>query len=340
MITTILPTDECNLNCSYCVSRKGHNQMNKKTLYNALDFSAHIHDTVDETGGHIEWHAAEPMMMPIQFYVDAEKHLDNIGCEVNRVMCSNMTLANDEWYDFFKKYDYNVSTSLDGDVFLHDHNMGTGTFDKIIHSISEMKKRDIGYGCIAVISKNTCSHSKEVYPFFRIIKEHIKLNIETPNTFNKESLECFIQIFDDWYEDGRFINLDPFVGIIEFLSGMDTKKCYVDCNKFVVCIDTFGDVYPCESFVINDDTSDYILGNVNKNTWDEIWYGEKRARFLEFQDNIPLKCKECDYMKYCAGGCVADSVMIGNTKYKYGSTCDVIKPLVDHIAGRIGVSWS
>ncbi len=339
MITTILPTDECNLNCSYCVSRKGHNRMSKKTMYNALDFSAHIHDTVDETGGHIEWHAAEPMMMPIQFYVDAEKHLDNIGCKINRVMCSNMTLANDDWYDFFEKYNYNVSTSLDGDVFLHDHNMGIGTFDKIIHSISEMKKRNIDYGCIAVISRNTCLHSKEVYPFFRIIEEHIKLNVETPNNFNIESLECFIQIFDDWYSDPNKIHMDPFNSMVNFIEGEQfEKRCYANCNKFVVCIDTFGDVYPCESFVIDDDTSEYILGNVNEQTWDEIWNGDKRKAFLKNQAVLSDECFCCRYLEYCGGGCNADSMLYGPADTRKASCCEVIKPLMDHIASRIGVS--
>ena len=218
--------------------------MDRKTLYNALDFACCIHEAEND-GGHIEWHAAEPMMMPISFYEEAEKHLKNIGCNVKRVMCTNLTLVNDQWYDFFEKYKYDVSTSLDGDVYLHDNNMGFGTFDKVINAIGELKRRNIQYGCIAVMSKNTCLHSKEVYPFFRIINEHVKLNIETPNTFNKESLECFIQIFDDWINDDMELQLDPFIDMISFLNGGNNRKCYVGCNDFVVCIDTFGDVYPC-----------------------------------------------------------------------------------------------
>ena len=67
MITTILPTDQCNLNCVYCTSRKGNNIMSRKTLYNTIDFVSRVH-LLEGEGGHIEWHAAEPMMMPIRFF--------------------------------------------------------------------------------------------------------------------------------------------------------------------------------------------------------------------------------------------------------------------------------
>ena len=338
MITTILPTDKCNLNCSYCISRKGNNEMSMKTLYNAVDFVSGVHKA-EGNNGHIEWHAAEPMMMPISFYEAAEERFKYNNCNVERMLCSNMTLANEEWFDFIKKHNYAISTSLDGDIFITDEICGKGTFEKIIKSFSRMRELGIGFGVICVISKYSCLHADEIYPFFKHALPKIKINIVTPNTFQKETTAAFIKIFDDWFSDENKIMVDPFDDMVNFIEGEHfEKRCYVDCNKFVVCVDSFGNVYPCESFVIDDDTSEYILGNVNEQPWQEIWTGEKRKAFLKNQAVLSDECFCCRYLEYCGGGCNADSMLYGPKDTRKASCCEVIKPLMDHIASKIGAS--
>lgn len=337
MITTILPTDRCNLTCSYCVSRKGNNVMSKKTLYNTIDFVSNVHK-VNGDDGHIEWHAAEPMMLPISFYEDAEKRFNCNNCDVQRVLCSNMTLANEKWFEFIKKYNYGISTSLDGDIFVTDEICGSGTFEKVIKSFMRMDELDISYGVICVISKYSCEHADEIYPFFKHAMNDINLNIETPNSFQKESAAAFIQIFDDWYADEKRIDVHPFIHMVNFLEGNEyEKRCHVECNKFVVCVDTFGDVYPCESFVIEEDTSEYILGNVNEDSWEDIWNGDKRKAFLESQAVLSAECLSCRFVDYCSGGCNADSMLYGPKDVRKASCCAIIKPLMNHIANKIGV---
>ena len=338
MITTILPTDMCNLNCDYCVSRKGNNVMSKKTLYNTVDFVSNVHEA-NGNDGHIEWHAAEPMMLPISFYEDAEERFRQNKCNIQRILCSNMTLADDRWFEFIKKYNYAVSTSLDGDIYITDNICGPGTFEKIIKSFMRMDELNINYGVIGVISKYSCAHADEIYPFFKHALDDIKLNIETPNTFQKETVTAFIKIFDDWYADENRIDVHPFIHMVNFLEGIPfEKRCYVNCNKFVICIDSFGDVYPCESFVVNMDTSEYILGNVNEDMWENIWYGDKRKAFLKNQAVLSDECLNCRYLDYCGGGCNADSMLYGPKDTRKASCCAIIKPLMDHIANRIGAS--
>ncbi len=192
---------------------------------------------------------------------------------------------------------------------------------------------------ICVISKHTCLHADEIYPFFKHALPKIKINIVTPNTFQKETTAAFIKIFDDWFLDPNKILVDPFDDMVNFIEGEQfEKRCYVDCNKFVVCVDSFGDVYPCESFVVDDDTSEYILGNVNEQPWREIWNGENRKAFLKNQAVLSDECFSCRYLEYCGGGCNADSMLYGPAYTRKASCCDVIKPLMDHIAYRVGAS--
>ena len=252
------------------------------------------------------------------------------------MLASNLSLLTDEWIDFIKKYKYVVSTSIDGDVFVHDANRGEKSFERVIRSISKLEKNGVNVGHIAVLSPESCEHVTEIYPFFKYAKRSFKLNIATPNTFQKETLAAMIALFEEWFADKGGIRVDPFDEMVNFFLQKEyDRKCYCFCNEGVICVDTFGDVYPCESFVLNSDTSDYILGNVNQDSWEDIWFGEKRAAFLKFNTALSDKCKECPYVDYCGGGCSADSVMCGNVGTKIGSTCAIIKPLMDHIGDKV-----
>ncbi len=336
MIAIILPTDECNLNCSYCHARKGHNKMSEKTLNNSIDFVSNVFSKLHEHG-HLEWHAAEPMMMPISFYERAENMLSDIGLSTERVMCTNLTLLTTEWVKFFKKHDYKVSTSLDGDRYLHDYNCGTGSFDAVIKAMAMLKHNKIGHGNIAVLSEHSAKHADEIYPFFRCANLNLKLNIESPNTFTALSLTAMMRVFDDWWNDKNGIRVDPFNEMVNFfIKNSGRCKCSVPCAYNIFAIDTFGDVYPCETFVNSDPAFDkYCFGNVNTDTWDDIWFGDTRMDFLSFQDNVSDECRECPYFSYCGGGCSHESVAIGNTEIKMGATCEIIKPLMDHIAEKV-----
>ncbi len=85
------------------------------------------------------------------------------------------------------------------------------------------------------------------------------------------------------------------------------------------------------------DTSEYILGNVNTDTWDEIWNGEKRKSFLKNQAVLSDECLNCRYVDYCSGGCNADSMLYGPKDVRKASCCEIIKPLMNHISEKIGV---
>lgn len=337
MIAIILPTDECNLNCSYCYARKGHNRMSDKTLSNSVDFVSSIFDEL-HLSGHVEWHASEPMLMPIDFFERAEKMFSDKGRKNKRVLCTNLTLLNTEWVEFLKKYKYSISTSLDGDRFLHDHNRGEGSFDKVIKSMALLKKHDINYGNIAVLSEHSARHADEIYPFFRYANLDFKLNIESPNKFKPLSLNAMLQVFDDWWNDKNGVRVDPFNDMVNFFIKNSGKcRCSVPCAHNIFAIDTFGDVYPCETFVNSDPMyNKYCFGNVNSDTWEDIWFSDTRMDFLTFQDNVSDECRECPYFSYCGGGCSHESVAIGNTEMKMGSTCEIIKPLMDHIAEKVG----
>lgn len=314
--------------------------MDTKTLYNSLDFVNNVFSvSKNKTYNSLEWHAAEPLMVPIKWYESAEKYILNRGYIFKRVMCSNFTLLSKNWIQFMKKYKYTGSTSLDGDKFIHDYNRGHGTFEKTIEGIIKMRENNIKFGVICVLTEYSCDNDEELYPFFKLAGIPVKFNPEIPNTFNEKCAKTMMKLYDMWYEDDRMLKMNPFDEMERFIIGdKSIHKCYLPCGEHIFSVDTFGDVYPCSSFVHNRNFDEHKYGNVNIDSWNDIWYGKNRMRFLDFKNNIPQKCLECDYRLYCSGGCTRDSVVIGNVIEKMGSTCGIIKPLMNHIAKNIGVS--
>lgn len=82
----------------------------------------------------------------------------------------------------------------------------------------------------------------------------------------------------------------------------DKLFCAAPWNHFFVQQD--GDVRVCCMTGVQGE----VLGNINEQTWEDIWYGEKyqnlRKRFLERDPETLKYCKHClDYDKFGEGSC-------------------------------------
>ena len=336
MIAIVLPTDACNLRCKYCISRHGNHTMSDDILINTIAFSKDVFD--DSSGqGHWEWHAGEPMLMGVDWYRKAETFIEDIGFDQRRIFCTNLTLLNDEWIEFCKEFGYGISTSLDGPQYIHDAMRGKGTWELVMQNLIKLEEAGIGYGCIAVLSKLSCANPLDVYNFFKESRINVKLNPINPIIDPVETCAALTTIFDAWYDDGALFSMEPLTKMIRYLLGRPYQtECTTFCNHAVFCVDVRGDVYPCERFFTCPSMDDQCFGNVNTDSFEDIWYGEKRTRFLEFIAMIDTECLKCPYVDWCGGGCAFDSIKHGRCDQKLGGTCGIYKPLFEHIEKRAG----
>jgi len=135
----------------------------------------------------------------------------------------------------------------------------------------------------------------EVIKLAGILKEigvdnlQIKPYSQNPNSINKFVID---------YEDYAYLEL----GLEKFKSkdfqvffrkqtikrieqGNIYPKCYG--LSFFTLIDAKGDVYPCSLFY---DKPEFICGNLNEKSFNEVWTGEKRKQIIE---KINPNCSEC-----------------------------------------------
>lgn len=80
------------------------------------------------------------------------------------------------------------------------------------------------------------------------------------------------------------------------------KDSICGMGKSALCIDPFGDIYPCNVLK-------YKLGNFKTNNIKELWYKSKKLQYLRNSTLIDLaKCKCCskkEYCFYCPGAALA-----------------------------------
>lgn len=90
-----------------------------------------------------------------------------------------------------------------------------------------------------------------------------------------------------WYTPTQYCQLDP----VKLELGV--KAC--TAAKYNMCIEPDGSVIPCQSWF-------EPLGNILKDPWERIWNADL-ARGLRERRSLESRCRSCDRLSLCGGGC-------------------------------------
>lgn len=90
-----------------------------------------------------------------------------------------------------------------------------------------------------------------------------------------------------WYTPTQYCKFDPVQ------NGLGVKSC--SAALINMCIGPNGDVYPCQSYFES-------LGNILRDRWAKIW-NHPTAIKIRNREYVEDKCKECDQLQICGGGC-------------------------------------
>lgn len=323
MMVTVHPTEMCNQSCKYCVTHKGTKTMSDDTLINSIDFISHLQPCKESS--YVGFFSAEPTLRGLPFFIRAEELMVDFGINMHRMLATNTTTNEwqnnmGEWLNFLHTNDWLMNISLDGPEYIHDRNRGAGSWREVIDSLIHIKEHNIQYGIISVIMNG--SDLNPVYDFFVDINEPVQLNPTLPfNDMNEE----LCALFDRWLIDHKPINIHPFNNIFNYFTNQRyTSECPTICTHDLASIAPNGDVRPCEYFWDNTDMKDlYVYGNVNTDSFDDIWHGEVRQRMLDYVNNTPEDCKTCPWINFCGTGC-------SYAKHVGADKCSYVKELLEH----------
>ncbi len=342
--------DACNLRCSYCFY---HNREQSQIRVLGEDLlERFIFQYMDIFPGHIvfNWHGGEPLLAGIDFFQKVIK-LQRIACDghqIRNTIQTNGTLITDEWASFFKKHNFGVGVSIDGDQVSHDqfriNRGGTNTFNAVVRGIRILIVHGINPGIIQTITKSTVTRVGENFNFFvNVLKlENIGVNVfldlsrlntdMMDESLTNEDLITFLKTYIDlWLAQN-----DPQLVVREvenFLYGIFGKKTTTcthngNCSGFV-CLDWDGTVYPCDRL-----SSQEVLafGNLRDKSLLEILNSPKRERFVCKVNTVHTDCRECTWFSACHNGCTIHRVGDLDGKYYY---CEARKVIFEYLQDRL-----
>ena len=289
----IKPTNKCNLNCIFCPTKSEYEKLSRKELSDE-QYITLIKDAVKAgvkeiyIGG-----GGEPLIRKNLF-------LKLVGLikknNIRGILITNGTLFDEEnikkiiesnWDDIF--------FSLDGATSNTNNYLRAkkGAFEKVINNLvlfNKIKKqlgkeKPVLHISMVLVNKNY----KELPEMIKLMKKH---NVESlflqkfivwSDKSRKLELNCSqVKELPIYFEKAKKLakehgiatNLNEFGNIYlgsQKNNGNNNQTCYMPFLYF--CVRTDGVVQPCMS------KSDIIIGDVSKQSPEEIWHGQKMEKF-------------------------------------------------------------
>jgi len=310
----------CNMDCKYCFYKC---LANNRAQYNMGFMSEEtlevlIKNAIQYADGFLSFafQGGEPTLIGLDFYKKAvalQKKYAKVkpGLRIENTLQTNGIALNDEWCEFFQKENFLIGISLDGPRKVHDLARkfpdGRDSFETVMNAVSLLKKHNVEFNILTVITENLAVKASALYKFYRRNDfKYIQLIPcmgDNPYAVSAASYGKFLcEFFDLWYEDfkaGYIMDVRMFSNLAQMSVGYPAEECGMcgHCNCYFV-VEGDGSVYPCDFYC----TDNYHLGTVNTK-FSELISSEIVKKFESESYEKPQKCLECKYYSYCRGGC-------------------------------------
>lgn len=304
----------------------------------------------DQAECKIIWHGGEPLLWKASNYDIVLSYMHEAYPEISwkNAMQSNLTLLTNEHLQVIKKYDIDLSTSMDGYKELHDQTRvtsdGSGSHSLVQQKIKTLLENGINFGLIVVLTSRNIDHIIDIYRYYKSLKQGFLINplLEEGEAKTNGSLaitpeqysEAMIKLFDYWVNDDDAVGISNFVEWTSSIATGLTSFCSFcrNCQSIFSVIEPNGDIAPCDRFC---GQKEFIFGNIQTDDLTDV-YERKSSAFAKRADILRnTECQGCKFWDVCYGGCPSESIGgIGNINHKT-TYCRAIKTIYSHIESFI-----
>lgn len=328
----IQPTPFCNINCDYCYlpDRSSTKRMSPDVLKRVLE-SVFAAGMVGERLS-LVWHAGEPLALPVNFYREAFGVIDTLQIErekITHAIQSNGTLINDQWCEFIKENRINFGLSIDGPAFIHDIHRktrrGLGTHAQVMKGVELLRRHDIDFHVIAVITEQSLDYPDEIFKFFLENGiRHVGFNIDETEGANKNStlaevsagerVEKFLRRLHALQKSVRgAVKIREFDNAYRAIAqGSDADAPEVAGRNAqvlplrIVVVDCDGNFSTFSPELLGAQSSaygDFRFGNIVTDDLSDITKSDNFNRAHEdIEAGVRLCAETCEYYELCGGG--------------------------------------
>jgi radical SAM protein with 4Fe4S-binding SPASM domain len=320
----ILPTNKCNFSCTYCFAdalKSPAKDMDWQTAEKTIDLIL----AYPSDFGTIEFAGGEPLLKfdLIRKIIDRViKQAHKKGKTYKFNIQSNGTLINEEMAEFIRKYNIDISFSLDGDPTLNNitrySKSPEGTYNAIIKGMDTVGQGMQNFGVICVISKINARKIRRILDHFSSLGLlQFKMNPvcklgRASKAWNKLSLNAgeFLEVHKDYLRYAMKNNNPIIEDNTQFmLKNMGQKMHSYRCmraqcgaGKSFFTIDPHGEIFPCDRYRKDPKLS---LGNVNhaRRLSDLYQQNDLVQELLTREAEAIDECRICPYKRLCEAGC-------------------------------------
>lgn len=326
----IIPTQKCNLGCTYCYAQKAHSQniMSIDILKTILDF---VLESVDRKKSISFIGGGEPLVSwnlikwSVEYLEQNKKQSDRLNIGIT----TNATLFTEEMFQFIKSHSINIGVSYEilEDIqnsqrpFLHGNRP---TFDTVDANIRKLIQYNIPYSIRSTITKLNVKRMPEMVDF---VAKHYpnlkKLHLEQVTDSGEDDASFYSDFINYFYvakEIGKQYGIFVYNSISKSIHSI--KKCFCPGE---LCVTPTGSIVACHRVSSEQERSFplFCYGKVNNS----LLFDQKAENsFLEHTYKKREECKQCFAYWHCAGICPMERVELSEEQIK--AKCDFVKTII------------
>lgn len=357
-------TNSCNLQCIYCQAQNGSNKSNgfmtKETAKRAVEIAMQSPANYLQ----FEFQGGEPLLNfeIVKFIVEYSQSICN-GKKVEYSIVSNLTLLTDEILEYLKDNNISISTSLDGDKILHDHNRpyrnGNGSYEIVCNSIHQIKQEKIHVGALQTTTKRSLDNwEKIIDSYIELGFDNLSLRPLTPLgcankgweqvgytasefvEFYKNAIDYILEINKHTYFRENILSI--FLKKILEGYGSNYMELRSPCGATLGQIAYYydGNIFTCDEGRMVSEMGDqsFCLGNVYDSNYNRLMDHDvcKVVCTSSVLESLP-SCADCVYQPYCG---VCPVVNFALDKDLYAKTpnnyrCVINKGILDTLFDKL-----
>lgn len=335
-IAVINITEQCNMFCKYCfansdISKKMH--MSEDVMQNIVN---QMRDMPEIKHVVFEIQGGEPFLVPDiieKFVILTKSSFKNSNKKFSFKTTTNATLIDDNIIKLIKKYNIEVSISLDGPKEIHDsyriYKNGKGSFDDTWRGTQKLREAGELSGVVCNITNKNVKKPRELVDFFG--KYDISFKPRPVCVLGREVNNKTAPSGKDWFECFKVLHFySQEKGVENLASTIFSENAYTPVRDYIclrspcgagreiINFNPNGDVHPCDGF---KDYEEFCIGNVmNENVVDMLKKPIVQSIKNRSWENIP-KCKKCIFKAMC-GSCAYSAYGAFNDCFREDTQCE------------------
>ena len=336
----------CNLDCCYC-----YYTMKPRELYPGVENFLMSDDVLDSyTRQYSEampvrcefgWQGGEPTLAGVDFFrraVELQKQYKSDPQVLTNALQTNGTLLTDEWCEFLAAEGFLVGLSLDGppqwhDTFRRDH-ANHPTFHRAWAGLELLQKHKVEFNVLVTLNSANAPHAGDIYRYFtnrgiqylQFIPILERNPDGTPTNFSctgSQFGQFLMDVFEIWATRDVGQTSERLIDNVlhKMLFGEASTCCYADRCANAHVLEWNGDLYVCDHFVYKE----WCIGNIMDRPLADLVRDPMLDEFAKLKLELPGKCRDCEFLDYCRGGCPKHHMPIGTDAGRVNHFCEGYK---------------